>query len=84
MYARSWNNKAKTRESNSVMIFEAINKDGQFYLITNSPTDVGRERTDVASPQVVLLPLVAKDLQLSFLLLIQNIAITDLRNRLPS
>lgn len=60
------------------------NKDDQFYLIANSPTDVGRERTDVASPQVVLLPLVAEDLQLSFLLLIQNVAITDLRNRLSS
>lgn len=54
------------------------------YLITNGSTDIGRERTDVASPQVVLLPLVAEDLKLSFLLLIQNVAITHLGSNITN
>lgn len=51
-----------------------------FYLITNGPIDGKRERTDIASSQVVLLPLVAEQLQLSLLLLIQHVTITHLNN----
>lgn len=51
-----------------------------FYLITNGPIDGKWERTDIASSQVILLPLVAEELKLSLLLLIQHVTITHLNN----
>ena len=50
------------------------------YLVADRPVDSDRERTDVASAQVVFLPLVAEELELSFLLLVQPVAITHLNN----
>lgn len=50
------------------------------YLFTDGSTDGEGKRTNVASAQVVLLPLVAEELKLSFLLLIQRITVTHLNN----
>lgn len=48
------------------------------YLITDGPIDGEGERTNVSSAQVILLPLVTKELKLSFLLLIQCVTVTHL------
>lgn len=50
------------------------------YLITDGSTDGEGERTNIASAQVVLLPLVTEELKLSFLLLIQRITVTHLNS----
>lgn len=52
------------------------------HLITYGSVDGEGERTDVASAQAVFLPLVAEDLKLSFLLLIQSITVTYLKKNI--